>query len=114
MRAILLLAIGCAGRSFVPAPAPPIPSDRPLKAGFLVIDGVYNTELTAPYDIFQHTVFHTKPGIEVFTVSPDGAPIETFEGISIDPHHSFADAPPIDILVVPSAEHNLDTDLSNE
>ena len=25
--------------------------------GFLIMDGVYNTELTAPYDIFQHTIF---------------------------------------------------------
>ena len=111
---MLLLLIGCAGRSFVPAPPPQIPRDRPLKAGFLVVDGVYNTELTAPYDIFQHTVFHTKPGIEVFTVSPDGAPIKTFEGLSIDPQYSFADAPPIDILVVPSAEHSMDSDLKNE
>jgi transcriptional regulator GlxA family with amidase domain len=115
MRSLLaLLAMGCASRSFHPAPAPAdLPRDRALSAGFLVIEGVYNTELTAPYDILQHTIFHTKPGIEVFTVSPDGAPLRTFEGISIDPHHSFADAPPIDILVVPSAEHNLDTDLEN-
>jgi len=24
---------------------------------FLIMDGTYNTELTAPYDIFQHTIF---------------------------------------------------------
>lgn len=90
------------------------PPDRPLKAGFLVLDGVYNSELMAPYDVFQHTVFHTEPGIEVFTVSPDGAPVTTFEGLVLTPHHSFETAPPIDILVVPSAEHNLDTDLENE
>jgi len=24
---------------------------------FLIMDGVYNTELTAPFDIFQHTIF---------------------------------------------------------
>jgi transcriptional regulator GlxA family with amidase domain len=115
MRLLLLSLMGCAAPAFVAAPAPNDLPARPLKAGFLVLDGVFNTELTAPYDIFQHTVFHTKPkpGIEVFTVSPDGAPIKTFEGIVIDPHHSFADAPPIDILVVPSAEHNMDSDLEN-
>jgi len=115
MRLLLIMLAGCATPKFVAAPPPTDLPARTLKAGFLVIDGVFNTELTAPYDIFQHTVFHTKPkpGIEVFTVSPDGAPIKTFEGIAIDPHHSFADAPAIDILVVPSAEHNLDTDLEN-
>ncbi|GAK77605.1 transcriptional regulator [Nonlabens ulvanivorans] len=25
--------------------------------GFLVMDGTFNTELTAPFDIFQHTRF---------------------------------------------------------
>lgn len=99
---------------------PPVLPDRPLRVGFLIVDGVYNTELTAPYDVFQHTIFHTEkftsphPGMETFTVSPDGAPVTTFEGLVIDPHYSFADAPPIDVLVVPSAEHNMDTDLENE
>lgn len=90
-----------------------LPRDRPLSAGFLVIDGVYNTELAAPYDVLQHTVFHTKPGIEVFTVSPNGQPVTTFEGIRIAPHYSFANAPPIDILVVPSARGSMDRDLEN-
>ena len=89
---------------------------QPLRAGFLIVDGVYNSELMAPYDIFHHTPFHTEPnpGIEVFTVSPDGAPVLTFEGLTITPHHSFADAPDIDILVVPSAEFSMTTDLDNE
>jgi transcriptional regulator GlxA family with amidase domain len=98
------------------APPPTLDLNQPLRAGFLIIDGVYNSELAAPYDVLQHTIFHTKPrpGIEVFTVSPDGAMVTTFEGLKITPHHSFATAPPIDILVVPSAEHNMDTDLENE
>ena len=92
------------------------PPDRPLAAGFLIVDGVYNSELMAPYDIFHHTPFHTKPapGIEVFTVSPDGAVVTTFEGLKLIPHYSFADAPPIDILVVPSAEGSMDRDLENQ
>ncbi len=97
----------------VPAPKD-LPRDRALQVGFLVVDGVYNTELTAPYDIFQHTVFHAPPGMEVFTVSPDGAAITTFEGLRLRPHHSFETVPPIDVLVVPSAEHSMDSDLENE
>lgn len=91
-----------------------VPADRKLRAGFLVVDGVYNTELMAPYDVFQHTAYHAQPGIEVFTVSPDGKPVTTFEGIRILPHHSFRTAPPIDILVVPSAEGSMERDLQNE
>ena len=87
---------------------------RVLNVGFLAIDGVYNSELIAPYDIFQHTIFHTELGMETFIVSPTHDPIETFEGITVTPHYSFKDAPDIDVLVVPSAEHNMDTDLEDE
>jgi len=84
--------------------------------GFLIMDGVYNTELTAPYDIFHHTIF--REGIlpmHVFTVAESRDPVRTFEGLLITPDYSYItdDIPPIDILVVPSAEHHLDTDLEN-
>lgn len=107
--ALLLLQPACAS-----AGGPDLPPDRPLQVGFLVIDGVYNSELMAPYDVFHHTAFHTKPGMEVFTVSPDGEPVTSFEGLEIGAHYGFGDAPSIDVLVVPSAEHNMDSDLENE
>jgi len=88
-------------------------ADPRLQVGFLIVDGVYNTELTAPYDIFQHSIFHTKPGMRVFTVAPSMEPVTTFEGLRILPDHAFADAPRIDVLVVPSAEHSMDTDLED-
>jgi len=97
-----------------PAGGLDLPLDRPLLAGFLIVDGVYNSELMAPYDVLQHTIFHTQPGIEVTTVSPDGKTVTTFEGLRLEPHHSFETAPPLDILVVPSAEHSMDSDLENE
>ena len=106
----ILLAAGLAP---VAAPAVDLPADRPLRAGFLIVDGVYNTELTAPYDIFNHSIYAVQPGIETFTVSPDGKIITTAEGLRIVPDHSFATAPPIDILVVPSADGSREKDLQN-
>lgn len=85
-----------------------------LNVGFLAIEGVYNSELIAPYDIFQHTIFHTDPGMKTFIVSPTMEPITTFEGIEVTPHYSFENVPDIDVLVVPSAEHNMDSDLEDE
>ncbi len=79
-----------------------------------MIEGVYNTELTAPMDMFHHTIFHTDPGMRVFLVSESEQPVTSFEGLRILPDYSFANCPDIDVLVVPSAEHNLDTDLENE
>ena len=114
----LVLLTGCAATPpWISIPRPQsVPIDRTLNVGFLVVDGVYNTELTAPYDIFHHTVFHTKPrpGMKVFTVSPEGQPVTTFEGLKLTVDHSFETAPSIDVLVVPSAEHSMDTDLENQ
>lgn len=106
-----------AGEGPVPGqtgPAPDLPQDRPLRAGFLVLNGVYNTELAAPFDVFHHTQFHTKPGLQVFTVSPDGRPVTTFEGLKLTPDYSFSNAPPIDILVLPSTRGSMDADLQNQ
>lgn len=84
--------------------------------GFLIMDGVYNTELTAPFDIFQHTKY--REGIKAmntFLIAKKLEPVTSFEGIRMFPDYAYenGDYPPIDILVVPSAEHHLDTDLDD-
>jgi transcriptional regulator GlxA family with amidase domain len=70
----------------------------------------------APWDVFQHVRYHTgaRPAIEVLAISPDGGPVTTAEGLRVLADHGFADAPPIDILVVPSAEGSRDADLGDE
>lgn len=85
--------------------------------GILIMDGTYNTELTAPYDIFQHTIFREQiKAMNVFTMANTLDPVKTFEGMYILPDFDYtsADMPDIDILVVPSAEHHLDTDLEDQ
>ena len=88
----------------------------PLEVAFLIVDGVYNTEVIAPFDVFQHTIFHDKSGMRVFTVAPTINPITTFEGLKIIPDYAITDSsiPEIDILVVASAKHSMDTDLENQ
>ncbi|SFR67244.1 DJ-1/PfpI family protein [Maribacter stanieri] len=83
---------------------------------FLIMDGTFNTEFTAPFDIFQHTKF--REGIKTmntFTVANTLEPITTFEGVRILPDFDYTkdDLPQIDILVVPSAEHSMDKDLKD-
>jgi transcriptional regulator GlxA family with amidase domain len=80
------------------------------------MDGVYNTEFTAPFDIFQHTQY--REGIKAmntFSVANTLEPITSFEGIRILPDFDYTQdsIPKIDILVVPSAEHHLNTDLKD-
>lgn len=94
----------------------PILPDQQLNVAFLIVDGVYNSELVAPMDILHHTVFHTEKGMKVFTVAPANEPITTFEGLRIIPDYSYLTdtLPQIDVLIVPSAEHSMDKDLEDE
>ena len=54
--------------------------------------------------------------MNTFLVANTLEPIKTFEGLYILPHFNYLtdSLPAIDILVVPSAEHHLDTDLEDE
>ena len=93
-----------------------LPEGR-YNVAFLIMDGVFNTELTAPFDIFQHTIY--REGIKsmnTFLVANTDDPITTFEGIRILPDYNYLKdkLPRIDILVVPSAEHHLDDDLKDK
>ncbi len=92
------------------------PDGPGLNVAFLIMDGTYNTELTAPLDIFHHTKFRDSiDAMDVFTIAESTDPITTFEQLTIIPDYSFNEEyPNIDILVVPSAEHHLDSDLENE
>ena len=95
---------------------PKLESNR-YNVAFLIMDGTYNTELTAPFDIFQHTIF--REGIKamnVFTVANTDEAITTFEGMRIIPDFNYLtdDLPLIDILVVPSAENHLGKDLEDK
>jgi transcriptional regulator GlxA family with amidase domain len=96
------------------AMGPPVLPSKKLNAAFLIVNGVYNSELIAPMDVFQHTIFHTDKGVDVFTIAPKKDTITTFEGLRILPDYSFDEAyPEIDILIVPSAQHSMDSDLEN-
>ena len=123
---IAILFIGCKSKtsesivepdlSSFDKPTPQLVEDR-YNVAFLIMNGVYNTELTAPFDIFQHTIFRDSiKAMNTFTVANTLEPIKTFEGMYILPDFDYTteNLPPIDILVVPSAEHHLDSDLEDE
>jgi len=114
---VLVVAFSCVTKeSKVKKVFPHIKEGR-YNVAFLIMDGTFNTELTAPFDIFQHTIF--RKGIKqmnVFTVVNTDTPVTTFEGMRILPDFNYLkdSLPKIDILVVPSAEHHLDSDLENK
>jgi len=121
--ALFLSFVGCQvnptnNSSVIPAfhKAPDLVKGR-YNVAFLIMDGVFNTELTAPFDIFQHTIFRENiKAMNVFLVADTYDHVTSFEGIRMVPDFNYLKdtLPHIDILVVPSAEHHLDTDLENK
>jgi len=85
------------------------------QAAFVCLPDVYNSELMAPYDILQHSIYRDSLNyIACYVITPDGKPFVTSEGITIVPHYSFHDAPPADIVIIPSTENSMGSDLKNE
>lgn len=120
--AFLSILISCQSKPEAPAITPTaervLPQLEPNRynAAFLIMDGVYNTEFTAPFDIFQHTQYRSSiKAMNTFTVANTLDPIRSFEGVRILPDYDYTqdELPKIDILIVPSAEHHLDTDLQD-
>lgn len=94
----------------------PVLEEGRYNVAFLIMDGTFNTELTAPFDIFQHTIYRDSiKAMNVFLVANSDQPITSFEGIRMLPDYNYLtdSIPKIDILVVPSAEHHLDSDLED-
>lgn len=108
----LLVAGGCVSSESTATPEAGA-GEPPLRAGFLVLEGVFTTDLTAPLDVFHHTASHAKPGMQVFTVGRSREPVKTFEGLTIRPDHDLASAPDLDVLVVPGGKHSMEADLED-
>lgn len=113
---LLLTALAWAGPAAGQIPEGDAAEGKTIRSAlFVVVDGVYNSELMAPYDVLQHTVFRDESNyIATAVVSPDGEPVKTFEGLVVDAHYSFETAPKVDILVIPSTAGSLDRDLEDE
>ena len=86
---------------------------KPKSIGFLVLEGVFNTELVAPMDVMQHVIGRVDQPPEVFTVGLTKDPVRTAEGLRILPDYSMDNAPEIDILVVASTIGSRDRDRKN-
>ena len=77
--------------------------------GILIFDDVFITEFVAPFDVYKHV----GDKMNVFTIAPKAGPVRTYEGVVVHPDFTIANAPKIDILVVPSGNGSLTSDLKN-
>ena len=83
---------------------------EPVTVGILIFDGVEVLDFAGPFEVLSRA--RLTPGVEsrrsdesapfrVFTVARTRDPITATGGLVVVPAHGFADAPAIDLLVVP-------------
>lgn len=81
-----------------------------LGVGILLFDNVEVLDFAGPFEVFSRTRLVPGPEsrrsddsapFEVFTVAKTAEPITATGGLVVTPRYSFADHPPIDLLVVP-------------
>jgi transcriptional regulator GlxA family with amidase domain len=90
-----------------PSPAHPGSSGPPAvqgrrQIGLLVFDGVEELDAVGPWAVLSRwTQQHPGDGWDVFCLSVDGRPVVGATSLALGAHHSFDDAPRLDVLIHP-------------
>lgn len=71
-----------------------------LTIGILVFDGAEEMDFIGPWEVFAAAV-DPHPQDKVVTIAAKTGPLRCEKGMRILPDHGYADAPPINVLVIP-------------
>jgi transcriptional regulator GlxA family with amidase domain len=85
-----------------------IRDDEPLTVGIVLYEQVEELDFVGPYETFKAAAFaaaehlgRETPPLRVFTVAEQPKLVATSGGLRVQPDYGFADAPRIDLLVIP-------------
>ena len=71
--------------------------------GILLFDKLEELDAIGPWEVFTMAAKERGSG-RVVTISQSGGMVQCAKGLRIESDHGFADAPPLDILVVPGGQ----------
>jgi len=74
-----------------------------LTTGILLFDDAEELDVVGPWEVFGMAA-REKPGDRVVTIAARAEPVRCAKGMRMVPDHGFADAPKLDILVVPGGQ----------
>ena len=70
--------------------------------GILLFEDVEELDAVGPWEILSNwTLTYPQDGWRVTLVSKDGPPVRAAKGMVLGAHHSFADVPPMSVLIHP-------------
>jgi transcriptional regulator GlxA family with amidase domain len=84
---------------------------RPFNIGILLYDQVEELDFCGPYETFKSAAHARRqrertPEWQVFTVAEESGLLSTSGDLRIQPHYTFENHPPIDLLLVPGGAAN--------
>jgi cyclohexyl-isocyanide hydratase len=73
-----------------------IPKDQHLNIGAIIFPNMDQSDFTGPFEVLSRT-----PNSTFHVLWKDKAPIRDLKGLILTPEKSFAESPPLDLLLVP-------------
>jgi transcriptional regulator GlxA family with amidase domain len=71
-----------------------------ITTGMLIFDDAEELDFVGPWEVFT-MARHVKPDDRVVTIAPTLEPVRCAKGMRVVPDHAFADAPELDVVLVP-------------
>jgi len=78
-------------------------SDQSPTIGILLFDDVEELDFAGPWEVFGVMLELGAPG-RLVTIAEEDRPIRSAKGLRVLPDHTFADAPALDIVLVPGGQ----------
>lgn len=73
--------------------------------GILLFPGVEELDALGPWEVLSHwTRNHPEDGYSVSCLSESGGLVQCAKGLTVQAHHSYADLPPLEVLLYPGGE----------
>lgn len=74
------------------------------RIGIVLFDGAEELDFVGPWEVFTMAAKEEGVDLEVFTVSREGTAVRCAKGMRVLPDYSFANAPRMDVVLVPGGE----------
>jgi transcriptional regulator GlxA family with amidase domain len=74
-----------------------------ITTGILLFDDAEELDFAGPWEVFTNAA-RKEQGDRVLTIAQEARPIRCAKGLRVIPDHGFADAPELDVVVVPGGQ----------
>ncbi len=74
-----------------------------ITTGILLFDDAEELDFAGPWEVFTQAA-RKQQGDRVVTIAPQPGPVRCAKGLRVIPDHAFADAPELDVVLVPGGQ----------